>query len=464
MALFTVKDKLTGATVEVFDTRHTFVANEYGGLRTSEFYVYDIRIGSFKWVLANLFTSPGTGDYDPTVRVQDVTLDKFNATVDVGGSPITFTATIVPDDAANKNVTWEISDPDYATITPSGNTCSVSAVRPGRATLTVTTEDNNRTADAQIFILSDEVYINQIDFLPAEPRTMGVGDYGTLTALTAPSNAANRVVSFAVVDGGDKIRISPISNNYITLYALEEGTAHIRATALDDGHYSADYTINIIAATTANVGTYAEFVAAASNPDIININLTSDIVLEDTISIARTVHIDGQNHILTYNGTPKDALVIMGNTSIVKDLIMNFSGDPSEWRGLYGLQVYNATEVILNGITCHGEDGGILINGSTVTLVDNIDVSGNEFGGIEVSRGTQATRNSTLNVTNATFTNTTESYAHPTIWVENGQGEVVGGGGFFTIELNNQTQYYLEQEHTIPPEPEVGPELGEGDE
>lgn len=449
MPLYTVEHIDSGATVDVFGWRPTII----NGKTTVEFLVFDIRTNEFGWVPGFLFQATGNG-YTPTTRVQAVLLDKFNATVDVGGSAVTFTATVQPADAENKNVTWSISNANYATITPNGLTCDVAAVKPGRATLTCISDDNNRVATAEIFIPQNVVYVNDISFLPSSPLTLGIGEYSTLTALTAPSNAENRVVSFAIIDGGDHVRISPISNNYITVVGLEEGVARIRATALDNGGYSADYIVNVVSNTIRNVATYDELASAAADTETDTINVTANIDLQDTVTFNRTVVVNGGNHIISNAAGPIDGLVFMGSDSIISNLILNFNGTPSEWEGFYGLQVYNAENVHLNTLQSRGDDGGFLINASTAIMTGTINVSDNEFGGIEVSRGAQGVRDSILYVNEANLVNTSEVYSKPTIWVENGQGTVIGAESLFSIQLNNQTQYYLDEANTLDPDAE----------
>lgn len=448
--IFTVTHIETGAEVDVFAVKSTFI----DGQDTAAFFVYDIRQARFGWAPAFLFEATD-GGYNPTARVSGVALDRFNITEDIGGSPITINATIYPAAAANKNVTWSISDDTYATISADGLECTITPVRAGRATVTCTTEDNNRTAECQVFILPASNYITSIEFVPTS-MSLDVGESATLTALTAPATADNRVVSFSIVDGGDKIRISPISNNYITVTALEEGTAHIRATANDKGKFYKDFEVVVSSESTADVSTYQELLSAANNPVVDTINIRSNIALEGTISIARTVVLNGNNYTISYNGaSPIDGVIITGNDSFVNNLILHMTtAGSTSWDGLYGLQIYNATGVHINTITSTGEDGGILINGSEVMMTGSINVSANVFGGIEVSRGSQASRNSILDVSSADLINTSEAYAKPTIWVENGQGSVTGANSLYSIQLNNQTQYYIDQANTVDPDEE----------
>ena len=94
----------------------------------------------------------------------------------------------------------------------------------------------------------------------------------------------------------------------------------------------------------------------------------------------------------------------------------------------------------------------MLLNGSDVTLTGRIDVSGNEYGGIEVSRGTAVElQNSTLTVT-GTLVNGTEAYSLPTIWLLRGQGTVTGVNVPVTTSSTvktDQTQYYLEDTNAV---------------
>ena len=99
----------------------------------------------------------------------------------------------------------------------------------------------------------------------------------------------------------------------------------------------------------------------------------------------------------------------------------------------------------MNNVKATGGNGGILVNGSEVTLTGNIDVSGNGFGGIEVSLGTGLT-NVSLDVKNANITNTSEKYGYPAIWEDSVKGTVTFNENQFTKNeavKDNQVHYYL---------------------
>ena len=75
------------------------------------------------------------------VAVAGITLDKTEASMIVGGETLTLTATVAPDDATDKTVTWTTSDASVATVTNG----TVTAVGAGTATITATA--TNGTAD-----------------------------------------------------------------------------------------------------------------------------------------------------------------------------------------------------------------------------------------------------------------------------------------------------------------------------
>jgi hypothetical protein len=77
--------------------------------------------------------------------------------------------------------------------------------------------------------------------------------------------------------------------------------------------------------------------------------------------------------------------------------------------------VYKASAV-LNDVSAIGANGGILVNGSSVTFTGEIDVSGNGSVGIESSRGGEVVIDPIVNLADATVINSTETHEMPTMW------------------------------------------------
>lgn len=81
------------------------------------------------------------------IRVTGVTLDKTSLSLQVG-STYQLTATVYPDNATNKNVTWTSSNSSIATV----DNGLVTAKAIGTAVITVTTEDGNKTASCTVTV------------------------------------------------------------------------------------------------------------------------------------------------------------------------------------------------------------------------------------------------------------------------------------------------------------------------
>ena len=82
-----------------------------------------------------------------------VTLDKTNATLTTKGETLTLKATVAPNEAANKSVTWKSSNTSVATVDSNGK---VTAVGNGTATITVTTSVGSKTATCNITVQIEE--------------------------------------------------------------------------------------------------------------------------------------------------------------------------------------------------------------------------------------------------------------------------------------------------------------------
>ena len=86
------------------------------------------------------------------IPVSQITLNKTETSISVGNSE-TLTATVAPENAANKALTWASSDEDVATVAPDG---TVTAVKAGAATITATAADGSgKSAVCKVTVTSD---------------------------------------------------------------------------------------------------------------------------------------------------------------------------------------------------------------------------------------------------------------------------------------------------------------------
>ena len=87
------------------------------------------------------------------VAVTDVTLDKSSLELTEGDSEF-LTATVAPDNASNKSVTWESDKTSVATVDENGK---VTAIGAGTATITVKTKDGEKTATCEVTVKAKPV-------------------------------------------------------------------------------------------------------------------------------------------------------------------------------------------------------------------------------------------------------------------------------------------------------------------
>ena len=90
-------------------------------------------------------------DSGEPVPVTGVTLDKTTMSLTAGGTG-TLKATVAPADAANKALIWRSSDETVATVADG----TVTALQPGTATITVTTEEGGKTAQCMVTVSEAE--------------------------------------------------------------------------------------------------------------------------------------------------------------------------------------------------------------------------------------------------------------------------------------------------------------------
>ena len=166
-----------------------------------------------------------TIDQQGTIHVTSVSLDKASLEL-TEGETAQLTATVLPDNATNKNVTWSTSNASIATVDANG---LVTAVSAGTATITVTTEDGTKTASCTVTVTVPVtgVTLSQTQaslYYNRTPNTL------TLTATVAPDNATNKDVTWTSSDS----TVATVDQNGLVT-ALARGTAVITATTVDGG-------------------------------------------------------------------------------------------------------------------------------------------------------------------------------------------------------------------------------------
>ena len=166
--------------------------------------------------------------------VTGVSLDKTTASL-TEGETITLTATVNPDNATNKNVSWKSSNTSVASVVDG----KVTALKAGTTTITVTTEDGNKTATCNITVNAKVYPVTGVSLNKTTAEVV-VGNKLTLVATVKPSNAQNKNVSWK----SSNTSVATVSSTGEVL-ALAKGTAYIIVTT-EDGKYTAQCKVSAV--------------------------------------------------------------------------------------------------------------------------------------------------------------------------------------------------------------------------
>ena len=169
----------------------------------------------------------GTEDPEDPIAVEGITIDKTTATVEEGAT-VTLTATVTPDDATDKTVTWSTSNETIATV--SGGV--VTGVKAGTVTITATAGDKSATCTVTVTAAATEPEVVPVTGVTLNQTavTLDIDQSITLKATVAPENATNKAVTWA----SDKTDVATVdANGKVT--AVAAGTANITVTTADGG-------------------------------------------------------------------------------------------------------------------------------------------------------------------------------------------------------------------------------------
>ena len=176
------------------------------------------------------------------VSVSSVTLDKETLSLKIGET-YSLTATVLPDKAANKNVSWSSSDTSVATVDSNGK---VTAIGVGSARITVITEDGGKKASCSVSV--NPISVTGVS-LNKTSMTLLIGGTEKLTATVSPSNATDKNVTWS----SSNTNIATVDSNG-NVSAINVGTAIITVKTEDGGKTATcSVTVNPVAVTNVSL-------------------------------------------------------------------------------------------------------------------------------------------------------------------------------------------------------------------
>ena len=216
-------DYTTGAS-SISDAFSKTLEHEITGLSGSDHIVWVGEQGtSYKQIMSITITTPGES---APVLVTGVTLNKTELTLETGQSE-TLTATVQPENADNQNISWSSSNEAVVSVNSSG---LVTALSEGEATVTVTTEDGDKTATCTVTVNepADPVAATGVEVTPTT-LSVEAGKTAMLTATVLPADATNKNIIWSTADAA----IATVSNG--TVKGIAEGETTITAKTADGG-------------------------------------------------------------------------------------------------------------------------------------------------------------------------------------------------------------------------------------
>lgn len=178
---------------------------------------------------------------DDTIEPTDISLDNNTLNLDIKKTT-KLKATVYPDNAKDKTVTWYSSDETIATVSNDG---TVKALKYGTAYIFAMT-NNNLYAICEVVVKKtiikvESVELNKINLLLQQ------GKITTLIAAVRPSNATDQSVSWK----SNNTKIATV-DEYGNVKGIKEGTATITVTT-NDGKKIATCEVTVIKSSEINV-------------------------------------------------------------------------------------------------------------------------------------------------------------------------------------------------------------------
>ncbi|MDO5394888.1 MAG: Ig-like domain-containing protein [Bacteroidales bacterium] len=250
-------------------------------------------------------------------HVGSVDLDHKALTLNIGASR-QLKATVSPDNASDKTVTWSSSDTRVATVDNNG---LVKAISRGSARITATSKEGNKTAACEVEVRQ---FVEKI-VIDKPTASLNIGESLQLTAAINPADADNKTIKWSISDPS----IASVSQNGL-VQGVTPGSATITVAAQDGSGVKATSTVTVRRPVTAislnssslnldlgNTGTLSvvltpenasntDFAVESSNTSVATVTKNGRTISVKTVGIGTsTITVSSQdgNHTATCNVT-----------------------------------------------------------------------------------------------------------------------------------------------------------------
>lgn len=219
-------------------------------------------------------------DEELIINADSITLNESNKIININDE-FNLVATILPDNTTNKNVTWESSNEEVATVNNNGK---VVGIKEGSTTITVTTVDGN-------FKASCDVTVNKVDVknieLSKNELLLQTDETSNLTVIFTPNNTSDKNIVWSSSDEG----VATVSDEGVVT-AVSKGTA-------------------IITATSSKIGVIA----------------TCNVTVQETVIHVNNIKLNKDSVYLSLNSTNKLIVNFEPTTATNKNVVWNSSNE-----------------------------------------------------------------------------------------------------------------------------------------
>lgn len=260
-----------------------------------------------------------------TQPVTLVEISQFSLNLFVGNEA-TLTATVKPENASNKTVSWTSSNANVAAVVDG----KVTAKAVGDAVITVTTQDGNKTATCQVKVAAAPINVSAVAL---DPVSIVVGNSSALAIKYTPTDA-NTQKSFAwtssdktvaTVDQNGKVSALKAGKTTITVTVTTDNTADPKTftatceVTVTAAPLPAKTSVNLDAQVSHDTDTTLQITLSEMWIKISGVStsdFTTTVTLQDTksntIVLSKDADLTSQQGVLTLiaktvNGNPLDA-------------------------------------------------------------------------------------------------------------------------------------------------------------
>lgn len=307
------------------------------------------------------------------------------------GSGYQLVATVLPDDASNKEVIYTSSDPSIASVNEI--TGYVSALKEGVATITVKTLINDKISECVVNVEGKNILLTKLSF-NEKYISLAVGYTHSLTYTTSPKNATEINVSFSSSDSS----VATVDSKGV-ITGVKEGSAII--TAVSSNGLVKDTTYVTVYKKGASTISNGESIKTDNYPKSISLKETSlDLSIGSTGQLQAEVSPDNSTKSISWSSSNSSVATVdsnglvkaigVGEATIVAKTINNLTATCKVTVGNYSLNVksilittnyavlpVNSTKQLFVAFTPSNASNKSISWSSSNSSVATVDASGN---------------------------------------------------------------------------------------